>query len=87
MSVFDSRSLFSAICNSIFSTIIDQAPFAIEDLMKEVKAEASDSDSGQASEEDDKEDQLKGKMSKPVAKKGTQKQINGTSKCKKKKKK
>ncbi|KAF1382206.1 hypothetical protein PFLUV_G00141240 [Perca fluviatilis] len=71
------RSLFSAICNSIFSTIIDQAPFAIEDLMKEVKAEASDSDSGQASEEDDKEDQLKGKMSKPVAKKGTQKQING----------
>ncbi|XP_031145496.1 ribosomal RNA processing protein 1 homolog B [Sander lucioperca] len=71
------RSLFSAICNSIFSTIIDQAPFAIEDLMKEVKAEASDSDSGQASEEDDKEDQLKGKMSKPVAKKGTRQQING----------
>ncbi|XP_032385831.1 ribosomal RNA processing protein 1 homolog B [Etheostoma spectabile] len=71
------RSLFSAICNSIFSTIIDQAPFAIEDLMKEVKAEASDSDSGQASEEDGKEDQLKGKMSKPVGKKGTWKQING----------
>uniref|UniRef100_A0A665W6C0 Ribosomal RNA processing 1 n=1 Tax=Echeneis naucrates TaxID=173247 RepID=A0A665W6C0_ECHNA len=31
------HTLFSAICNSIFSTIIDQAPFAIEDLMKEMK--------------------------------------------------
>ncbi|TNN48397.1 Ribosomal RNA processing protein 1 B [Liparis tanakae] len=41
------RPLFSAICNSMLSTIIDQAPFAIEDLMKELKA-AEDSDSGQA---------------------------------------
>ncbi|XP_072253884.1 ribosomal RNA processing protein 1 homolog B-like isoform X2 [Leuresthes tenuis] len=48
------RTLFREICSSIFSTIIDQAPFAIEDLMKEVKAaEAMDSDSGRASEEDD----------------------------------
>ncbi|KAG7239125.1 hypothetical protein INR49_030005, partial [Caranx melampygus] len=29
------RILFRAICSSIFSTIIDQSPFAIEDLMKE----------------------------------------------------
>ncbi|XP_061782272.1 uncharacterized protein [Nerophis lumbriciformis] len=43
------RTLFRAICNSIFSTIIDQAPFAIEDLMKEIKATES-SDSGQSSE-------------------------------------
>ncbi|XP_054643956.1 ribosomal RNA processing protein 1 homolog B-like [Dunckerocampus dactyliophorus] len=43
------RTLFSAICNSIFSTIIDQAPFAIDDLMKELKATES-SDSGQSSE-------------------------------------
>ncbi|XP_061923736.1 ribosomal RNA processing protein 1 homolog B-like isoform X2 [Entelurus aequoreus] len=43
------RTLFQAICNSIFSTIIDQAPFAIEDLMKEIKATES-SDSGQSSE-------------------------------------
>ncbi|XP_029315431.1 ribosomal RNA processing protein 1 homolog B [Cottoperca gobio] len=72
------RSLFSAICNSILSTIIDQAPFAIEDLMKEVKAaEASDSDSGQASEEDERDDELKEKMIKPVGEKGTWKQING----------
>ncbi|XP_068581340.1 ribosomal RNA processing protein 1 homolog B-like [Cebidichthys violaceus] len=70
------RSLFSAICNSILSTIIDQAPFAIEDLMKELKAaEHSDSDSGQASEEDDGE--LNEKISKPIAKKRTWKQING----------
>uniref|UniRef100_A0AAQ5YVQ3 Ribosomal RNA processing 1 n=1 Tax=Amphiprion ocellaris TaxID=80972 RepID=A0AAQ5YVQ3_AMPOC len=45
------QTLFSAICRSIFSTIIDQAPFAIEDLMKEVKA-------AEASEED--ETQIKG---------------------------
>ncbi|XP_049904275.1 ribosomal RNA processing protein 1 homolog B-like isoform X3 [Epinephelus moara] len=70
------RSLSGAICSSIFSTIIDQAPFAIDDLMKELKA-AKASDSGQASEEDDKEDQPKEKMSKPVGKKGTSKQING----------
>ncbi|KAM9716148.1 uncharacterized protein ACNS7B_022242 [Menidia menidia] len=47
------QTLFRAICSSIFSTIIDQAPFAIEDLMKEVKAsEVLDSDSGRESEED-----------------------------------
>uniref|UniRef100_A0A4W6E0T5 Ribosomal RNA processing 1 n=1 Tax=Lates calcarifer TaxID=8187 RepID=A0A4W6E0T5_LATCA len=70
-------TLFRAICNSIFSTIIDQAPFAIEDLMKELKA-AEDSDSGQASEEDD-EDQIKEKTSKPLSKKRTGKQINEES--------
>ncbi|XP_040003754.1 ribosomal RNA processing protein 1 homolog B-like isoform X2 [Xiphias gladius] len=70
------RTLFRAISNSIFSTIIDQAPFAIEDLMKEVKA-AEDSDSGQASEED-YEDQITEKKSKPLSKKWTGKQINGS---------
>lgn len=70
------RSLFSAICNSILSTIIDQAPFAIEDLMKELKA-AEDSDSGQASEEDN--DELNEKMSKPVGKKRKWQQINGNT--------
>lgn len=51
------RVLFRAICNSLFSTIIDQAPFAIEDLMREMKAaEDLDSDSGQASEGEDEED-------------------------------
>lgn len=76
-----SRVLFRAVCSSIFSTIIDQAPFAIEDLMKEVEAAgASDSDSGQASEEDDEEDRLKGKPSgKAVVRKKTVKQINGTA--------
>ncbi|XP_041663679.1 ribosomal RNA processing protein 1 homolog B-like [Cheilinus undulatus] len=67
------RVLFGAICNSIFSSIIDQAPFAIEDLMKEIKgAQESDSDSGQASEEDEEEQMA---TRKPASKKG--KQING----------
>ncbi|XP_008277655.1 ribosomal RNA processing protein 1 homolog B [Stegastes partitus] len=72
------QTLFSAICRSIFSTIIDQAPFAIEDLMKEMKAaEASDSDSGQASDED--ENQRKSKTSTKLAsKKGGGKHISGS---------
>ncbi|XP_034429262.1 ribosomal RNA processing protein 1 homolog B-like isoform X4 [Hippoglossus hippoglossus] len=70
------RTLFRAICNSIFSSIIDQAPFAIEELMQEVNA-AEDSDSGQASEGDDK-DQIKGKISKPLCKKWTRMKINGS---------
>ncbi|XP_010774695.1 ribosomal RNA processing protein 1 homolog A-like [Notothenia coriiceps] len=71
------RALFGAICNSILCTIIDQAPFAIDDLMKEVKAaEASDSDSGQASEEDDGNEQPKERKSKAVCEIG-RKQING----------
>ncbi|KAK2839391.1 hypothetical protein Q5P01_013131 [Channa striata] len=68
------RNLFSAICSSIFSTIIDQAPFAIEDLMREVKA-AEDSDSCEASEEG--EHQLKENMSKSSIKKGRAKLVNG----------
>ncbi|XP_062257887.1 ribosomal RNA processing protein 1 homolog isoform X6 [Platichthys flesus] len=70
------RTLFRAICNSIFSSIIDQAPFAIEELMQEVNA-AEDSDSGQASEVDDK-DHIKGKISKPLCKKWTRMKINGS---------
>ncbi|XP_059199578.1 ribosomal RNA processing protein 1 homolog B-like isoform X2 [Centropristis striata] len=68
------RSLFTAICNSILSTIIEQAPFAVEDLMKEMKA-AEDSDSGQSSEEDPPEE----KKSNPVSKKDTWKQIKSTT--------
>uniref|UniRef100_A0A8C4D9T5 Ribosomal RNA processing protein 1 homolog A n=1 Tax=Dicentrarchus labrax TaxID=13489 RepID=A0A8C4D9T5_DICLA len=67
------RGLFRTICSSIFSAIIDQAPFAIDELMKEVKA-ASDSDSGQASEGDDGEEQQT--ASKPVGKKKTGRPIN-----------
>lgn len=49
-----SRTLFSAVYTNIFTTIIDQAPFAIEDLMKEVKAAGEEEeDSGQESEEED----------------------------------
>ncbi|XP_036964909.1 ribosomal RNA processing protein 1 homolog B-like isoform X2 [Acanthopagrus latus] len=75
------RILFSGICTSIFGTIIDQAPFAIDDLMREVNAaQASDSDSGQASEEEDEEEEveLSEKTTRKAAdKKKTGKQING----------
>lgn len=50
-----SRTLLSGICSSVFSAIIDQAPFAIDDLMKEVRA-SEYSDSGQASEGDEEEE-------------------------------
>ncbi|XP_031588996.1 ribosomal RNA processing protein 1 homolog A [Oreochromis aureus] len=49
------RTLLSGICSSVFSAIIDQAPFAIDDLMKEVRA-SEYSDSGQASEGDEEEE-------------------------------
>uniref|UniRef100_A0A1A8UC88 Ribosomal RNA processing 1 homolog n=1 Tax=Nothobranchius furzeri TaxID=105023 RepID=A0A1A8UC88_NOTFU len=66
------RMLLSAICSSIFSTIIDQAPFAVEDLMKEVNS----SDSGQASEEEDgcEEDKT---SSKAVCRRRSGRQIDG----------
>ncbi|KAJ0005968.1 hypothetical protein NQD34_015862 [Periophthalmus magnuspinnatus] len=51
------RTLFRAICSSIFSTIIDQAPFAIQELLEELE---QDSDSGQASEDQEEpEEELK----------------------------
>ncbi|XP_029497419.1 ribosomal RNA processing protein 1 homolog B-like isoform X2 [Oncorhynchus nerka] len=77
------RILLRAICSSIFSAIVDQAPFAIEDLLKEVKATgggAEESDSGQASEEEEVEkDPPKGKKNaKEALKKTTGGQTNGT---------
>ncbi|CAL8241902.1 unnamed protein product [Gadus morhua 'NCC'] len=76
------NTLFKAICNSIFSTIIDQAPFAIEDLFREMKsAEHSDSDSGHADQDDDEEEEEKIK-GQPVGKKSKEKpkgkRLNGT---------
>lgn len=74
--VLASRTLFGAICSSIFSTIIDQAPFAIEDLIAEVKA-------AEASESEDDEDEEDDKRGEPAMRsdgnKGARKQINGTS--------
>lgn len=50
--------LFGAICSSIFRAIIEQAPFAIQDLLKELKkGGAPDSDSGQASEDEEEEEE------------------------------
>ncbi|XP_062288418.1 ribosomal RNA processing protein 1 homolog B-like [Scomber scombrus] len=72
------RTLFRAICSNIFTTIIDQAPYAIQDLMKELQA-AGGSDSGQASEEEEEEEEQpkEKKTSEPVDKKGSGKQMNG----------
>ncbi|XP_071210539.1 ribosomal RNA processing protein 1 homolog B-like isoform X1 [Salvelinus alpinus] len=77
------RVLLKAICSSIFSAIVDQAPFAIEDLLKEVKATgggAEESDSGQASEEEvvEKEPPKGKKTAKGPLKKTTGGQTNGT---------
>ncbi|XP_046903256.1 ribosomal RNA processing protein 1 homolog B-like [Hypomesus transpacificus] len=69
------RILLRAICNSIFSVIVDQAPFAIEDLMKEMKnAQTEDSDSGQASEEED--ENVKTKRTVKYSKKSSGKSTN-----------
>ncbi|XP_055733875.1 ribosomal RNA processing protein 1 homolog B-like isoform X1 [Salvelinus fontinalis] len=77
------RILLKAICSSIFSAIVDQAPFAIEDLLREVKATgggAEESDSGQASEEEvvEKEPPKGKKTAKGPFKKTTGGQTNGT---------
>ncbi|CAL8372327.1 unnamed protein product [Arctogadus glacialis] len=77
------NTLFKAICNSIFSTIIDQAPFAIEDLFREMKsAEHSDSDSGHADQDDDEEEEEEKIKGQPVGKKSKEKpkgkRLNGT---------
>ncbi|KAM8857791.1 ribosomal RNA processing protein 1 homolog B [Synchiropus picturatus] len=56
--------LFKSICINIFSAITNQAPFAVEDLIQELKraktsSSSQDSDSGQASDEGmDSEDQV-----------------------------
>ncbi|XP_031662040.1 ribosomal RNA processing protein 1 homolog A isoform X3 [Oncorhynchus kisutch] len=60
------RILLKAICGSIFSAILDQAPFIIEDLLKEVNATGGGSeepDSGQASEEEEEGERRKRKRS------------------------
>ncbi|XP_020784720.2 ribosomal RNA processing protein 1 homolog A isoform X2 [Boleophthalmus pectinirostris] len=73
------RALFRAICSSIFSTIIDQAPFAIQELLEELE---QDSDSGQASEDQEEpEEQLKtraGAKKTKAAKAKATAQMNGT---------
>ncbi|XP_038870833.1 ribosomal RNA processing protein 1 homolog B-like [Salvelinus namaycush] len=76
------RILLKAICGSIFSAIVAQAPFAIEDLLKEVNATgggSEESDSGQASEEEEeKKEPPKGKK---AAKKSPMKTIGKQTNC------
>ncbi|XP_014019811.1 ribosomal RNA processing protein 1 homolog B isoform X2 [Salmo salar] len=75
------RILLKAICGSIFSAIVDQAPFAIEDLLKEVNATgggSEESDSGQASEEEEEKKEPPKKAVKKSPMKTTGKQTNCT---------
>lgn len=74
--VLASRTLCGAICSSIFSTIIDQAPFAIEDLIAEVKA-AEGLESDDDEDEEDEEDEGGEAAMTSAGTKGTKKQING----------
>lgn len=61
-------------------TIVDHAPFAIEDLMRELQQRGEDSDSGQVSgeeEENGEEEELKNKEPKRTKVKN----INGRSRA------
>lgn len=74
-----SHLLLSSISKNIFKTIVDHAPYAIEDLMRELQhKEGDDSDSDQASGEEEEgigeEDELKNK-----AKVNTKVKVNGKS--------
>ncbi|XP_030642496.1 ribosomal RNA processing protein 1 homolog B [Chanos chanos] len=79
------RILLKSISCNIFNTIVDQAPFAIEDLMKELKEGEGDADSGQASGEDgeekEEEDQHKSETATKSSKKPKGKQVNGVAKA------
>ncbi|CAB1346573.1 unnamed protein product [Coregonus sp. 'balchen'] len=79
------RILLKAICSSIFSAIVDEAPFAIEDLLKEVKATgggSEESDSGQASEEgEEEEEKKKPPKGKKAAKKSPMKTTGKQTNC------
>uniref|UniRef100_A0A8C6TSQ7 Ribosomal RNA processing 1 n=1 Tax=Neogobius melanostomus TaxID=47308 RepID=A0A8C6TSQ7_9GOBI len=68
------RSLFRAICSGIFSTIIDQAPFAIQELMDELQ---QDTDSGQASDDSGAEEPERQSKGTRDAKKKASKRVNG----------
>ncbi|XP_062862558.1 ribosomal RNA processing protein 1 homolog B-like [Trichomycterus rosablanca] len=76
------RLLLISISKNIFRTIIDQAPFAIEDLIKELQqGKAEDSDSGQASE-DEEEIELQEEWKSKASKMSKGKKVNGISEVK-----
>lgn len=58
---YNSRHMMQAVARGIFETIVDQSPFAIEDLMKEVKTNGGGDD---LSEEDELKDDEEGVMAK-----------------------
>ncbi|KAI5107432.1 ribosomal RNA processing protein 1-like A-like [Silurus meridionalis] len=74
------RLLLTFISKNIFRTIVDHAPYAIEDLMRELQhAGGDDSDSDQASSEVEEEEIVKKGELKNMAPKETKvKKVNGT---------
>lgn len=75
-----SRMLLASVSKNIFMTIVEHAPYAIEDLMKELEQQGGgeDSDSGQASGEEDEEEEVgeKKKLKNKTPKK-TNVKVNG----------
>ncbi|KAI4894810.1 hypothetical protein NFI96_000654 [Prochilodus magdalenae] len=55
------RSVLTYISKNIFSTIVDHASYAVEDLLKELRDGGEDSDSGQASEEEEEDEPKTGR--------------------------
>ncbi|KAF5903284.1 ribosomal RNA processing protein 1 B-like isoform X2, partial [Clarias magur] len=73
------RLLLTSISKNIFRAIVDHAPYAIEDLMRDLeRGGGEDSDSGQASGEEEEEDELKNN----TLKKTNVKKVNGVSEVK-----
>ncbi|XP_072300259.1 uncharacterized protein [Eucyclogobius newberryi] len=68
------RALFRAICSSIFSTIIDQAPFAIQELLEELEQDSGASED----QEDQDEPEAKLKIGAEAKKAEARGQMNGT---------
>ncbi|KAL6485085.1 hypothetical protein MHYP_G00071300 [Metynnis hypsauchen] len=70
------RSVLTSISKNIFSTIVDHASYAVEDLIKELNC-GEDTDSGQASE--DEEESVEDEPNSRVFKKAKGKKVNGVS--------
>ncbi|XP_053352026.1 ribosomal RNA processing protein 1 homolog B isoform X2 [Clarias gariepinus] len=75
------RLLLTCISKNIFRTIVDHAPYAIEDLMRDLERGGEDSDSGQASGEEEEEDDMgeEDELKNNTLKKTNVKKVNGVS--------
>ncbi|KAL7881432.1 hypothetical protein AOLI_G00082800 [Acnodon oligacanthus] len=76
MAKTNDRSVLTSISKNIFSTIVDHASYAVEDLIKELNC-GEDADCGQASE--DEEESVEDEPNSRVFKKAKEKKVNGIS--------